>query len=195
MPPSFSLYAMLTDNPIVQVVKAPKRPDGQPGATRTELERSSVALMQAAGLFKRLMHLPKAQLLSRNLKKENITKHVTHCDHLSKTASQLIEKVKTADELRQVHSRPHHLAQSLIAQQQQALGASVPPLVQRPLAICAACHCLRQHRWEHRLPVLPASRQGDLAHFIATPSSFFYISLSRSCLVQSSTLHCFHAQD
>ena len=93
---------------VFQVIGAPPKADAQPGATRAELERSSVALMQAAGLFKRLMLLPKAQLHSRNLKKENIGQHVQHCDKLSKTASQLIDKVKTADEIRQVHASSSH---------------------------------------------------------------------------------------
>jgi hypothetical protein len=59
-------------------------------------------LIQAAGLFKRLTLLPKAQLQLKGLKKENLTKHVSHCDKLSQSAEKLIERVKTADDLRQV---------------------------------------------------------------------------------------------
>jgi hypothetical protein len=93
----------------MQIIQRPAQPDGQPGATRLQLEGASVSLIQAAGLFKRLTLLPKAQLQSRGLRKEDITKHVSFCEKLSQTAVKLIDKVKAADEMRQVRfkSIPH----------------------------------------------------------------------------------------
>lgn len=87
---------------VVQVLDRPQKKDGQLGSTRAELEGASVALIQAAGLFTRLSHLPKAHLQARALKKEHISAHIKHCDKLTQRATALIDKVKAADTIRQV---------------------------------------------------------------------------------------------
>lgn len=115
---SFHVCRKTPDSSVVQVLNKPSKPDGQPGSSRVDLEGASVALIQAAGLFKRLTLLPKGQLHSRGLKKENITKHVTHCDKLSQHAMKLIDKVKTADDMRQVRL-------NLFVHQQSALECSL----------------------------------------------------------------------
>jgi hypothetical protein len=96
------LHERIIGKSTLQVLQRPTKPDGQPGANRLELEGSSVALLQAAGLFKRLSLLPKPQLQSRGLRKEDILTHVTFCDKLSLSATKLIDRVKAADEIRQV---------------------------------------------------------------------------------------------